>query len=511
MKKLGLLFPLLLPLLSFERLGAQSIHEAIRSGDLSAVEEILAEDPSSLSRLNAAGRQPLHEACLWGQLEIMEFLIDRGSDINVRALAGNTTLHWAVHAFVDAGARAEMAQFLLARSPDLARTRNVNGITPLHWAGNELPHIVELLVQHGADVDAPDRSGMTPLHHWTRYWEDDASEVLIGLGADLDATDDHGRTPLHVAAIAGRPKRYRLLSSSGARLSPRDHRDLTPADYASRFGHEELAREMVARGGKWSGPLPVPTSVQLLSDGPGPGGAAVWFLDSNGWAVRTRHELLIFDYSEWGPLPPAPGLANGRLRGRELADLSVTVFASRPSSWDQSLLALREQVRDLRFVLGFQPESFEGIAIMDEGKMLRLGGLEVISVTSDEGASVILVRADGVTVVHGSLPGRFQGLGGERWANSLRDLKEQWGPIDLAFLPVVSNESDQEVSDGDFLQVLDWLEPGAVFTSGGSGPHRHLLRRAAEHAITQRDGLAALAPEDRGELFLLQKGRVTLW
>ncbi len=114
------------------------------------MELILARNPALLTALNRDDREPIHEACIRGEVPVMELLVSRGADINARSKAENTTLHWAVHAFVGPEVRGEMVAFLLTLNPDLATARNVNGLTPLHWAGNELPETIQLLLDSGA-------------------------------------------------------------------------------------------------------------------------------------------------------------------------------------------------------------------------------------------------------------------------------------------------------------------------------------------------------------------------
>ena len=60
--------------------------------------------------------------------------------------------------------------------------------------------VIELLVKHGADLDARDSDGRTPLMHAASCSKNaDIIERLIHLGADLKAEDNHGMTPLACA------------------------------------------------------------------------------------------------------------------------------------------------------------------------------------------------------------------------------------------------------------------------------------------------------------------------
>jgi RNA polymerase sigma factor (sigma-70 family) len=113
----------------------------------------------------------------------------------------------------------------------------VGSFTALHRAahtGNLA--LAELLLDHGADIDAGTAVGQTPLHAAVLSERPALVELLLARGADPNSTTGRGMTPLHWAVIRGRADLARRLLAAGASPDARDAEGRTPRDWAALKG-----------------------------------------------------------------------------------------------------------------------------------------------------------------------------------------------------------------------------------------------------------------------------------
>lgn len=109
-------------------------------------------------------------------------------------------------------------------------------------------------IDAGADVEALDKKGNTPLHLAAEQYIDvaggwlpengnwaDVARLLLDSGAYIDALNDRGETPLHVAADRDDAKVGLLLVERGANCNLKNPEGITPRDLAFDSGCGELA------------------------------------------------------------------------------------------------------------------------------------------------------------------------------------------------------------------------------------------------------------------------------
>ena len=102
---------------------------------------------------------------------------------------------------------------------------------------------IKYLIERGADVNAKEQYGQTPLHYASYYNHIETTELLIERGADVEAKDEWEMTPLHWASCKNRIETAKLLIEKGADLEAKCNKGKTPFDWACSDEMEELLQK----------------------------------------------------------------------------------------------------------------------------------------------------------------------------------------------------------------------------------------------------------------------------
>lgn len=110
--------------------------------------------------------------------------------------------------------------------------------TPLHYAIQGGLNAMQLLLEHGANVDVKDKWGRTPLHCASSEGRDITMQFLIDHGADVNIKNGAGRTPLDCAMRNRDIWIMRLLLDHGAKVNA-SSAEGTPLHQASYYGYTD--------------------------------------------------------------------------------------------------------------------------------------------------------------------------------------------------------------------------------------------------------------------------------
>ena len=158
-----------------------SIHDAATLGDFGRVKQLVAQDPELVNSLSGDGFTPLGLAAFTGRLEIAEFLLAQGADVNFVSQGENqfTALTGAV-----ASGSAPIVKLLLMHGADPNHLYESGQFSPLLAAAAEgKVGIVDLLIRHGARVNLKGKDGKSPLGLAREKGHAAVVEMLVNAGA----------------------------------------------------------------------------------------------------------------------------------------------------------------------------------------------------------------------------------------------------------------------------------------------------------------------------------------
>lgn len=204
--------------------------EAVKKGDVAAVQAFLESDSALANARDEAGRSPVLLAIYYGQAKVRDLLLESGVSLDIFEAA--------------AGGREDRVAVLLSEEPARANAYAPDGFTPLGLA-SFFGHleVVDVLLKQGADVNAVSRNatGYTALTGAVAGGHQKIVAALLSQGARPDHRYAQGYTALHEAAAGGKWAIAMLLLNHGADPQARTEDGKTPLALALEKGHQGIA------------------------------------------------------------------------------------------------------------------------------------------------------------------------------------------------------------------------------------------------------------------------------
>lgn len=195
---------------------------------------LLIERGANIEEVNDEGYTPLMEAAREGHEEMVALLLSQGTNINAQTEETQET----ALTLACCGGFLEVADYLMKNGADI----ELGASTPLMEAAQE-GHIelVKFLLENGGNVHAQTQTGDTALTYACENGHTDVAEVLLYYGAELEHESEGGRTPLMKACRAGHICTIKFLIGKGANVNRQStSNDHTPLSLACAGGHQAV-------------------------------------------------------------------------------------------------------------------------------------------------------------------------------------------------------------------------------------------------------------------------------
>ena len=225
--------------------GYTALAAAARGGHVPVVELLLRAGADREKGDTRNGLTPLMLAAGSGHAACLERLLEAGAAVDARRSYGCTALHLA-----SAFWNHECVKLLLSKGA------SVDARSPLHLALRGVSHpdriftttdmqrcelCVRLLLDNGADKDAQNNSGNTPLSYAVGGNRRNLVEMLLEAGCNVNLRNEEGITPLMHAASHNRLDIVNMLLKAGANKMLEDREGKPALQRADEKGHTEVA------------------------------------------------------------------------------------------------------------------------------------------------------------------------------------------------------------------------------------------------------------------------------
>lgn len=262
----------------------EKLFDACQRSDLEMVKKLLKKSffskPIDINIKDKSGKTLLIIATINKSKEIVELLLEKGADINIKENEENYSALWFV---LNSNIDFDFASFLIKNGANINSTdeskntllidainiksmdvvnfllenqadvnlKNEDGYSPILIASfNKDKKLLELLISKGGNINIKEnRDNKTALWITLENKRDyEFAKYLISIGADINSVDNYNRTLLIDAVENKRLDLIKFLIENGADLNIKDKFGMTAYNWASSYGYSEICELLKNKG-----------------------------------------------------------------------------------------------------------------------------------------------------------------------------------------------------------------------------------------------------------------------
>ena len=171
-----------------------------------------------------------------GDVQAIKSLASKGHDVNATSGSGRNMLTLCF-------------RYGLQKISPFSDTRQISLMTR-EEVESKILEMLDVLIDNGADINAQDLRGETPLNHAASLGHIRIVEMLIARGADVNLAGRFGDRPLHNAVHSGNPHMVRMFIEKGADINLTGRNGWTPLQLAIKTDRQDIADLLKQHGAK---------------------------------------------------------------------------------------------------------------------------------------------------------------------------------------------------------------------------------------------------------------------
>jgi hypothetical protein len=179
----------------------------------------------------------LRDAIERGDVQAIKNLASKGYDVN--ATTSGTGRNMLTLCF----------RYGLQKISPFSDTRQISLMTR-EEVESKILEMLDVLIDNGADINAQDPMGNTPLNYAASSGHIRIVEMLIAGGADVNLAGRFGDRPLHNAVHSGNPHMVRMIIEKGADINLTGRNGWTPLQLAIKTDRQDIADLLKQHGAK---------------------------------------------------------------------------------------------------------------------------------------------------------------------------------------------------------------------------------------------------------------------